>query len=127
MKGKIKLLITLITIVLLTLTLSSCFLYKEYIPSSEKHTASIEVINGTVIDGVIYGKENDDANEYYVAGYIYETLPTNVTIRSEVMGIIVTEIGKSAFDGANIVSITLPDSIRVIGEGAFRGSNIHNS
>ena len=44
----------------------------------------------------------------------------NVTIPSALGGLAVTSIGESAFESSSLTSVTIPDSVKSIGEYAFR-------
>ncbi len=62
---------------------------------------------------------SDDGTYVIIEGY-NDILP-NVKIESEIDGLPVKEIAKSAFqNNSNIYSITIPDSVEKIGEAAFR-------
>ena len=111
MRRNLKLMLTLITLAVLALTFTSCFLYLEYEPT-----------DSIVIEGIVYTKKNDGTGEFFVSGC--ENPPSIVKIRDRVLGASVTEIGAYAFERAGISSITLPDSIKAIGKGAFQGSAI---
>ena len=72
----------------------------------------------SVYDGVKYRIEDDHAA---VIGHT-DDLPAEVTLPAEIDGKPVTEICRSAFyERVGLKSITLPDSITVIGENAFDG------
>ena len=72
----------------------------------------------SVYDGVQYRIEDDHAA---VIGHT-DDLPAEVTLPAEIDGKPVTEICSSAFyERVGLKSITLPDSITVIGENAFDG------
>ena len=60
--------------------------------------------------------------EIYDGGVIitkYKGNDTEVTIPDEIDGSPVTEIGFYAFEAMGVSSVTLPETVRVIGEGAF--------
>ncbi|MBO7473381.1 MAG: leucine-rich repeat domain-containing protein [Ruminococcus sp.] len=60
--------------------------------------------------------------EIYDGGVIitkYKGSDTEVTIPDEIDGSPVTEIGFYAFEAMGVSSVTLPETVRVIGEGAF--------
>lgn len=67
---------------------------------------------------------SNDTYEYeiYDGGVIitkYKGGQTEVTIPDEIDGVPVAEIGFYAFEAQPVTSVTLPESIKVIGEGAF--------
>ena len=58
-------------------------------------------------------------NTYSVTG-IGTAKETDIVIPSEYKGLPVTEIGYSSFDGENIVSLTMPDTITIVKGEAFK-------
>ncbi|MBO5772499.1 MAG: leucine-rich repeat domain-containing protein [Clostridia bacterium] len=75
-------------------------------------------------DMVVYTLSNDQTH-YVVSGLDYDPdeKPTrlNLSIKSQIDGIPVTEIGNDAFNGENLEKITLPSTITKIGDNAFFG------
>ncbi len=72
----------------------------------------------TTKDGIDY-KLSENGEYIIVIGYS-DVLP-NVTVPAEIEGLPVKEISKSAFQNQiHVYSITLPDSVEIIGEAAFR-------
>jgi uncharacterized repeat protein (TIGR02543 family) len=69
-------------------------------------------------DGFIYEIEGETA---ILTGYTGSE--TNVVIPAELGGKPVVAIGESAFSGKAIVSVTLPDSVRSVGNNAFSSCN----
>jgi uncharacterized repeat protein (TIGR02543 family) len=70
-------------------------------------------------DGLTY-QPSSDGSYLIVTGY--EGTETSIVIPNSVGGIPVTHIAKEAFkDKQRLVSITVPDSITIIGDGAFQG------
>jgi uncharacterized repeat protein (TIGR02543 family) len=73
-------------------------------------------------DGFVYVIDGDTA---IVTGYTGSE--TNVVIPAELDGKPVVAIGESAFSGKAIVSVTMPDSVRSVGNGAFSSCNLLRS
>src|SRR5580698_1276457 len=72
----------------------------------------------TNADGSIYTySTNADGSANIVA---YAGPPWVVTIPTNINGLTVTSIGASAFAGASLTSVTIPDSVTSIGPGAFQ-------
>ncbi|MBR7032924.1 MAG: leucine-rich repeat domain-containing protein, partial [Clostridia bacterium] len=69
--------------------------------------------------------DNEDWEYYIEDGEVtitgYNGSDTDVTIPSEIDGYPVTEIGDWAFEYCSLTSVTIPDSVMRIGEGAFWG------
>ena len=73
--------------------------------------------------GVIYAS-NHDGQTCYVSGH-EENYSAAITIPEEFEGLRVTSIGKDAFYGcSNLTSVTIPQSVTSIGDGAFGYSGI---
>ncbi len=71
----------------------------------------------TNADGSIYTySTNADGSANIVA---YAGPPWVVTIPTNINGLTVTTIGEYAFDGHDLTSVTIPDSVTSIGESAF--------
>lgn len=74
--------------------------------------------SGTGDSGVSY-EVSDDGTYIIITGYD-EQFP-NLTIESEIDGLPVKEIAESAFQNCRyIYSLTIPDSVEIIGQKAFR-------
>ena len=83
----------------------------------ESDPATLTVITDVILDGVTYAKLEDGT----FAVVSYDGSASEIVIPSMVNGITVTKIGNDAFNGkANLTSISLPNSITVIGERAFK-------
>ena len=96
--------------------------------------------HGETLQGILdSGQINDytDALEFLVNNNIiiekgqgialsnyYETCGTSVTIPNTIDDIPVTLIEKETFASKNITNVTLPDSLRAIGENSFNGNQL---
>lgn len=69
---------------------------------------------GKTEEGLLYRLEESGA---VICGY--EGTDTEITIPEELEGLPVTEIGEKAFLGLGIEKVSLPESLRVIGNSAF--------
>ncbi len=67
-------------------------------------------------------KDKEDGKYVEITGYD-DRCGSNIIIPSELNGVSVEGIGESAFLGKNIKSIKLPNTIRYIGNNAFRGES----
>ena len=87
--------------------------------------ATLTVISDVTIDDVVYAKLSDGSG-YFVKQYNGNA--TSVQVLGSVNDLPVTEIGADAFAGnTTIQSVTLPNSITVIRERAFKGcTNLSN-
>ena len=61
---------------------------------------------------------NDDKNSYKIA--FFNLTNASTQIPSEINGVPVTEIDENAFAGSKLESITIPETIKVIGKNAFK-------
>jgi hypothetical protein len=52
-----------------------------------------------------------------------EAIESNIEIGSEVRGYSVTSVDDTAFENTNITSVTIPNSVKSIGDSAFNGCN----
>ncbi|MDR0855012.1 MAG: collagen-like protein, partial [Christensenellaceae bacterium] len=77
----------------------------------------------TDVNGLAY-RLTEDGNSYIVGGYLLANAV--LTVPATFKGKPVTEIGRRAFLGRNITGFTvsLPNSINIIREGAFRNSGL---
>ena len=98
-----------------------------YCPSDSKaeqhakaYGVNYKLINKT--NGVTWLYELEDEEAINVKPFEKSSLPTNITIPSELDGRTVTSIGASAFeDCTSITSVTIPDSVKSVGKWAFEG------
>lgn len=87
--------------------------------SSSEDDGADDHEDSVVYEGLNY-EINEDRNSYYVKG-VATLSGTELTIASEVDGLPVTAIAAEAFKGnTDITSVTIPASMKLIGESAFR-------
>lgn len=87
-------------------------------------------IEANAAPGLLEGKLKTSGNYHYqvkggnviIKGFSGKS--KSVVIPSKIKGKKVTAIGDSAFSEMNIKSVTIPDTVKTIGEAAFRGSKI---
>ena len=84
-------------------------------------SAVADALKKTVIenqtDGLAYELSRD--GKYYICKGIGTATDTDIIIASKVNGIPVTDISSGAFSNSIITSVIIPDSVTVIGDGAF--------
>ena len=87
--------------------------------------ATLTVLADVTLNDVVYTKFSDGSS-YYVKAYTGSA--TSVTVLDQIEGLPVTEIGADAFAGnTTIQSVSLPNSITVIRERAFKDcTNLSN-
>lgn len=78
-----------------------------------------QIASSTTVDGLIFGL-NDDNVSYSLISY-GTSQDTEISIPSSYNGYPVTAISSNAFANTNIVSITMPNTIKRIGRQAFAG------
>lgn len=77
-------------------------------------TVPVKAEHTVIVDGIKYQIEN---GTYKVKSYVGNAESINVL--SEIGGIEVDTISDYAFQGSNVKTVILPDTIKIIGEGAF--------
>ena len=76
---------------------------------------------GTIIDIVVNTTKDPNGVGYYYDDEGNQIISEkNIIIPSTINGVAVTEIEEFAFRGANIESMVIPDSVKIIGKSAFR-------
>ncbi len=73
------------------------------------------------LPGVVQARYNYTTNNGAITITGYSGSGAKVTIPSTINGLPVTSVGNSAFSGAGLTSVTIPDSVTNIGEYAFGG------
>ena len=89
-----------------------------YFESNGKYEVEIELIDDSVITGVIYDEEwNMSSSMFWNSENDIGSCLTSITIPNSV-----TSIGRNAFSNCSILtSITIPDSVTSVGGSAFYG------
>lgn len=102
------------------------------VAKAEKSAIKVEIPNTIKIDGTIYKCTSIQANAFrYCSGLTTLTIGNSVTtigeevcegcktLTSLTLGNSITSIGKEAFKGCGLASITIPNSVKNIGNGVF--------
>lgn len=81
-----------------------------------------------IVDGIFYYVDPTDPDAFAFAGGVWDAPIRDVVIRSSVeiegQTYVVGGVGRFAFQDAGLRSVSLPDTITVIEEGAFQTSNL---
>ena len=86
--------------------------------SADKNQVSVkETTSTTLVDEYGVGFNTDEDGSLTVSGY--ESNDTDVSIPDEFDGKPVKKIGRSAFKGQNIKTVTMPDGLEEIGDFSF--------
>ena len=98
------------TIIISIMLICCCFLTfacGETTPHPEDSALSFRAVeeNGSTVGYAVLGMGDYEGTELDIPG-VYNGLP-------------VTEIAENAFDGSNITSVSLPETVKIIGENAF--------